>query len=257
MKNTPTKNAALVEFLTEFAKYMISSGVSLAEFQSAARAAFLQAAMSRARLRNSRVNQSALAAITGLNRSQVRSVLQELEDGPTPQSSRLVEVLDAWQSDPQFASAAGTELRLPIRGDRRSFSVLVQKYCGDVSYKALLVELKKLSYVQIQGVDVVLTPRGQEHFEPREIRQLSSGLAFALRAEAPINADMGVVTAEAVYKTPSPKSRLLIKKRIVQSTKAFAAELRAAGEAEASKSRNGAKRKTRSSIFVLTIDQGE
>ncbi|MBK7117255.1 MAG: hypothetical protein IPH71_14790 [Proteobacteria bacterium] len=141
----------MFEFLTEFAKYMISSGVSLSEFQAAARLAFLQAAMGRARIL---VSTSLAAAITGLNRSQVRVVLQELEDGPIPQSSRLVEVLEAWQFDPQFASAAGAELRLPIRGDQRSFSALVQKYCGDISYKALLAELKKLNYVQIRGVDV-------------------------------------------------------------------------------------------------------
>lgn len=257
MKNTPTQNTALVEFLTEFAKYMISSGVSLAEFQSAARAAFLQAAMGRARLRNSRVNQSALAAITGLNRAQVRAILLEWEDGPVSQTSRLSEVLDAWQLDPQFISLTGGEFRLPIRGGRASFSSLVQKYCGDVSYKALLAELKKLGYVQTQGADVVLTARGKEHGESREIRQLSSGLAFALRGESPISADMGVITAEAVYKTPSPKSRLLIKKRLIQSTKAFAADIRATGEAEASKTSKGSNRKTRSSIFVLTVDQGE
>jgi Family of unknown function (DUF6502) len=257
VKNTSNQNAALVEFLTEFAKYMISSGVSLAEFQSAARAAFLQAAMGRARLRNSRVNQSALAAITGLNRSQVRAILHEWEDGPAPQSSRLAAVLDAWQFDPQFHPGSGIEHRLPIRGDQGSFSALVQKYCGDVSYKAVLTELKKLGYVLVQDGDVVLTLRGKEHFEPREIRQLSSGLAFTLRSDTPITSEMAVITAEAIYKSPSPKSRLLIKKRLAQSTKAFAADIRAAGEAEASKSPRGPNRKTRSSIFVLTVDQGE
>jgi Family of unknown function (DUF6502) len=257
VKNISNQNAALVEFLEEFAKYMISSGVSLAEFQSAAKTAFLQAALGRARLRNSRVNQSALAAITGLNRSQVRALLHEWEDGPTPQSSRLSEVLDAWQFDPQFLSAAEAELRLPIRGDQGSFSALVQKYCGDVSYRALLAELKKLGYVRLQGADVILTQRGKEHSEPREIRQLSSGLAFALRNDVRTKTDVGVITAEAVYKTPSPKSRLLIKKRLVQSTKAFAADIRATGEAEASKALGKSDRKTRSSIFVLTVDQSE
>ena len=257
MKNTPTQNTALVEFLTEFAKYMISSGVSLAEFQAAARTAFLQAAMGRARLRNSRVNQSALAAITGLNRTQVRAILHEWEDGPSPQPSRLSEVLDAWQRDSQFGSDVSAHLTLPIRGGARSFAALVQKYCGDVSYKALLSELKKLGYVQVQGKEVLLMPRGKEHSEPRGVRQLASGLAFALRTDAAVNADMSVFTAEAIYKTPSPKSRLLIKKRVLQSTKVFAADIQAAGEAEASKSPKGSGKTSRSSILVLTVDQGE
>jgi hypothetical protein len=257
VKDTSPQNASLVEFLTEFAKFMISSGVSLAEFQAAAKTAFLQAAMGRARLRNFRINQSALAAITGLNRTQVRALLQEWDDGPVPQPSRFSEVLDAWQNDSQFRSDDARSLKLPIRGETRSFAALAQKYCGDVSYKALLSELKKLGYVRLQGKEVSLTPRGMEHFEPRELRQLSSGLAFALRSEAPGNTDIGVITAEAVYKTPTPKSRLLIKKRIAQSTKAFAAEIRAAGEAESSRATRISDGKTRSSIFVLTVDQGK
>ncbi len=236
---------------------MISSGVSLSEFQAAARTAFLQAAMGRARLRNSRVNQSALAAITGLNRTQVRAVLQEWEDGPAPQSSRLFDVLDSWQHDPQFGDAKHPVLRLPVRGGQRSFSALVQKYCGDVSYKALLQELKELGYVEIRGTDVILNSRGKEHSEPRDVRQLSSGLAFALRSNASSKPDLSVFTAEAVYGTPSPKSKLLIKKRITQSAKAFAADIKAAGEAEAARSPKGSGRKTRSSVFVLTVDQGD
>lgn len=257
MKHTPQQDAALVEFLTEFAKYMISSGVSLAAFQAAARTAFLQAAMGRARLRNSRINQSALAAITGLNRAQVRALMHEWEQGPIAQSSRLSEMLNAWQHDPQFRNDDSTKLRLPVRGGQASFSALVQKYCGDVSYKAVLSELKKLGLVRVQGPEVLLTPRGKAHFEPREIRHLSSGLAFALRSDAPLSADLSVFTAEAIYKTPSPKSKLLIKKRLIQSTKAFAAEIRAAGEAEASKSIRRPEGTTRSSIFVLTVDQSD
>jgi hypothetical protein len=257
VKNTPNQNAALVEFLTEFAKYMISSGVSLADFQSAATTAFLQAAMGRARLRNSRVNQSALAAITGLNRTQIRALLHEWEEGQPLQQSRLIDVLDVWQNDSQFRPESPSEFRLPIRGGERSFSSLVRKCCGDVSYKALLSELKGLGFVQISGPEVLITPRGRERLEPLEVRRLSSSLAFTLRHEALSKVDMSVFTAEAVYGAPSPKSRLLIRKRLLQSTKAFAADIRAAGEAEASKAKNGTRRKSRSSVFVLTVDPGD
>lgn len=257
MKHTPKQNAALVEFLTEFAKLMISSGVSLVEFQAAAKTAFLQAAMGRARLRNFRVNQSALAAITGLNRAQVRELLNEWEEGPVPQPSRLFEVLDAWQRDSQFRAENLPALSLPIRGNDRSFSSLVKKYCGDVSHKAILTELKKLGYVRIVGKNVEMTPKGKSHVEPQEMRQLSAGLAFAIRNEASQESDMNVVTAEAIYKTPSPKSRLLIKKRLLQSTKAFAAEIKAAGEAEASKASACSDKRTRSSVLVITVDQGD
>ena len=118
-------------------------------------------------------------------------------------------------------------------------------------------ELKKLGYVRTHGKDVELTPKGQSHVEPREVGQLAAGLAFAIRHEAPSDAEMSVFTAEAVYKTPSPKSRLLIKKRLLQSTKSFAAEIKAAGEAEASKSMEKSGSRTRSSVLVITVDQGD
>jgi hypothetical protein len=111
--------------------------------------------------------------------------------------------------------------------------------------------------VQIRGAEVLLTPRGRERLEPLEVRRLSSGLAFALRNDHSAKLDMSVFTAEAIYGTPSPKSRLLVKKRLLQSTKAFAAHIKAAGEAEASKTPKGSRRKSRSSVFVLTIDPGD
>lgn len=236
---------------------MISTGVSLSEFQGAATSAFLRAAMGRARLRNSRINQSALAAITGLSRTQVRAVLKEWEEGATVQPSRLSAVLDAWQSDPHFASTAPGSLLIPTRGKESSFAALVRKYCGDVSHKALLTELQSLGFVRQKGRFVELTAAGRAHREPQEVRQLSSGLAFAIRNDYPVDANVSVFTAEAVYKTPSHKSRLLIKKRVLQSTKAFAADIRAAGEAEASKSTTRTHGRTRSSVLVITVDQSK
>jgi len=121
----------------------------------------------------------------------------------------------------------------------------------------LLSELKGLGFVKILGQEVLITPRGQERLEPLEVRRLSSSLAFTLRNEALSKVDMSVFTAEAVYGSPSPKSRLLIRKRLLQSTKAFAADIRAVGEAEASKAKKGTRRKSRSSVFVLTVDPGD
>ena len=257
MKSTSPQPGSLVEFLTEFAKFMIQSGVSLNEFQSAATTAFLRAAMGKARLRNSRVNQSALAALTGLNRTQVRAVLKEWEEGAVDQPNRLSVALDAWQTDPQFVSSMRGRSLIPIRGRNGSFSALVRKYCGDVSYKALLSELRALGYVKVHDHSVELTAKGKAHLEPQEFQQLSSGLAFAIRNDLPLEASVSVFTAEAVYRTPSQKSRLLIKKRVLQSTKAFAAEIKAAGEAEASKTQTRSEKRTRSSVLVVTVDQGD
>jgi hypothetical protein len=148
-------------------------------------------------------------------------------------------------------------MELPLRGGQYSFSALVRKYCGDVSYKAVLAELRKRRYVRVGESTVTLTQKGRSHFEPREVKLLSSGLAFALRQISPETAEIGVVTAEAIYRTPPPKSRLLIRKRMMQSAKTFAADIKAAGDAEASKSVTSPDRSTRASILVLTMDQAK
>jgi hypothetical protein len=253
VNKSATQQTALIEFLREFAGHMLSAGLSLEQFENAARTAFIQAAAAQARLGNSRVNQSAVAALTGLSRPQVRKYLRQGDDEPAATGGRLGQVLDAWQKDQEYVSGNGSPAGLPIRGRERSFESLVKKYGRDVSYKALLVELQKLKYVRSGRGRVALTPKGRRHFEPRELNQIASGLAFALRRHSPAQSEISVFTAEAVYPTPSLKSRLLIKKRLVQSTKAFAADIKATGDAEAVKSRATKAKLSRASILVLTI----
>src|SRR5689334_13456547 len=143
---------------------MLSAGLSLEQFEDAARAAFIQAAMTQARLGNSRVNQSAVAAITGLSRPQVRKYLKKSEDAPKSPVGRLGQVLDAWQKDRDYRQSAAGPASLPIRGRSGSFESLVKKYGRDVPYKALLLELQKLKYVHVSHGRVRLTAKGRKHF---------------------------------------------------------------------------------------------
>lgn len=253
VKKANSHQRALIEFLREFASHLLSAGLSLEQFESAARSAFIQAAMEQARLGNSRVNQSAVAAITGLSRPQVRKYFKKRDAEQMSSEGRLGQVLSAWQKDPEYWRDGAGLAELPIRGRTASFESLVKKYGRDVSYKALLIELQKLKYVRISRSRVTLTRRGSEHFEPRELQQIASGLAFALKGHSSSRSDVGVFTAEAIYPTPSPKSRLLIRKRLVQSTKAFAADIKATGDAEAARSSATNDKVSRASILVITM----
>lgn len=253
MKKATTQQRALIDFLREFAGHMLSAGVSLEQFEDAARTAFIQAAMEHTRLGNSRINQSAIAAITGMSRPLVRKYLNAIENSSVGSAGRLSQVIDAWQKDPEYRGNASVPTKLPIRGRAGSFESLVRKYSGDVSYKALLAELQKLKYVNVARGYVTLTKNGLRHFEPRELRQITSGLAFALKSAPSDPSDLGVFTAEAIYSTPSPKARLLIKKRLMQSTRAFAADIKATGDAEAARTGATNERMSRASILVITM----
>lgn len=232
---------------------MLSAGLSLEQFEEAARSGFIQAAMEEARLRNSRVNQSAVAVITGLSRPQVRKYLKKSDGERKSPEGRLGQVLSAWQKDPEYWGGQSEPGELPIRGRVASFESLVKKYGRDVSYKALLIELQKLKYVRVSRSHVTLSAKGRKHFEPRELQQIASGLAFALKRLSSSQSDVGVFTAEAIYPTPPLKSRLLIKKRLVQSTKAFAADIKATGDAEAARSSAANDKVSRASILVITM----
>jgi len=168
-------------------------------------------------------------------------------------AGRLGQILDAWQRNPEYWCGKSGPGELPIRGGAGSFESLVKKYGRDVSYKALLAELQKLKYVRAGRTWIELTRKGRKHFEPRELQQIAAGLAFAVKRNSAEQADLGVFTAEAIYSTPSLKSRLLIKKRLMQSTKAFAADIKATGDAEARRSGATNDRMSRTSILVITM----
>lgn len=254
MKQTTNTHDSLVEFLTEFASYLVRHGISLSEFHGAARVAFLQAAMDHARLRNSRINQSALATITGLSRPQVRKILKAIEEKSVGPGGRIPQVLEGWRRDPDYWDSELGPNRLLIRGPGQSFAGLVKKYGRDVTPKAVLGELENLGYVRVYQGCVTLTQKGLKHIEPRGLQQLTAGLSFVLRRPGNAQLGMAVVAADAIYRTPDKKSRLLIKRRLLQSAKAFVADIKATGDAEASKSDGKGDALSRTSILVITSE---
>lgn len=254
MKQTTNTHDSLVEFLTEFASYLVGHGISLSEFHSAARVAFLQAAMDHARLRNSRINQSALATITGLSRPQVRKILKAIEEKSAGSTGRITQILEGWRRDPDYWESDLGPSRLPIKGSGQSFAGLVKKYGRDVTPKAVLGELEKLGFARVDQGHVTLTRMGLKHIEPRGLQQLTAGLSFVLKRPRAEKLGMAVIAADAIYRTPSKKSRLLIKRRLLQSAKAFVADIKATGDAEASKSTGQDDALSRTSILVITSE---
>lgn len=247
----------LVEFLSEFASHLLNCGITMSEFRIAAQAAFIQAALSSARLQNSRINQSAVAAVTGLSRAQVRALLRNPPD-PTSSlvSQRVNAVVSGWRSDPSFIDEDGLPVPLSIAAGRRSFPALIKKYGRDVSYRALLSEMKRMGYVRQVGQSVHLQKDRELSKQMAMTQLLSQGLTHIIRRtshEAP--KVLSVISGEAAYDTPDEPSRLLLQRRLVQGTRAFAADIQAA--ADAATSRGGGKpngHKVRTRILVVTVD---
>jgi hypothetical protein len=152
-KPNPTSRAAgsasvLQAFLTELALVLLPRGMSPRWFSELARAAFVQAAAEIARLRNGRVNQSRVAAQTGLTRADVKRLLKQNAFQSRKRGQTAVQrVIDGWLADPEFALRTGQAKQLQIAGHRGSFARLVKKYGGDVPHRAVLDELRRIAAV--------------------------------------------------------------------------------------------------------------
>jgi hypothetical protein len=120
-------------------------------FSDIAKFAFVRAAADMSRFITGGVNQSRVAALTGLSRGEVKATLLRAASGYDPRltstPSRLEKVLQGWRDDPRFSNARGPK-QLPITGSRCSFVNLVRKYGGDVPHRAVLDELLRVGAVR-------------------------------------------------------------------------------------------------------------
>jgi hypothetical protein len=252
-----TRNVtALEEFLRELARFALTAGVSYPQFESLAQSAFVNAGIERTKLRNARVNQSAVAALTGLNRTTIRAILRDGSSQRRGNQSPILSVLFGWTSDPEFVSAHGTARDIPKRGRRGSFERLVKKYGGDVSAKALYSELKRLSLVSERGKMLRMQRVSTESRETRDFRLLMIALTRTLHRSIPpgVAVKLGVTGGEVTYRTPASFSRVLLKRRLQQGLDAFLEDIQASAEIAAAPIRKSADRRM-SKVSVLVVSQ--
>jgi Family of unknown function (DUF6502) len=156
----PLQSVSLLhELMRELAFVLLTQGLTPKSFGDLARAAFVEAAATHSRLLNGRVNQSRVAAQTGLSRADVKRLLARRSDECNlPLRLTPVErVIGGWRNDRRFQDAKGAPKPLPISGCAESFTLLAKKYAGDVPYRAVLGELERINAVRVKGDRVNLT----------------------------------------------------------------------------------------------------
>ena len=149
--------SVLQELLTELAFVLLPRGLTPKRFSELARSAFVQAAADMSKLRNGKVNHSRVAAQTGLSRADVKRLLTiNMFDSVRADQTPLSRVISGWRTDRKFADKDGSPKRLRISGTRASFTGLVKKYGGDVPYRAVLDELRRIGAVSVDEDSVQL-----------------------------------------------------------------------------------------------------
>lgn len=260
--NSPDRDVEIVEFMTEFARFLVAAGVPRTRFSRIVEFAYFQAASQDARFQNQRLNQSAVAAMTGLTRNQVRAMLRRKSGSSDTAIDRIDRIIGAWTSDAEYVTANFAPRRLRTVGPVPSFQTLVGKVGGDIPYRSMLRELERLRLITIDGRHVSLTKAARSQHESRSLRHLASALSRVIqttgdstRAGSPLRA----VTVEVDYPAQSATGRILMQRRLTQSLKAFMADVEAAGAAVAIESPSTAapeKRKvSQARVLLITSEK--
>jgi Family of unknown function (DUF6502) len=138
-----------------------------------------------------RVNVSRLSVATGMTRKEVSALLgysKNARHAKTRRSGeqRALRVLRGWLTDPRFQNRIGRPDDLSYRGHKKSFTVLVKLYGGDVTPKSVLRELERIDVVEVTETEAVRV-RAQKrrsnidvHYQLAELARLFEDFALAI-----------------------------------------------------------------------------
>ena len=138
-----------------------------------------------------RVNVSRLSVATGMTRKEVSALLGHSKSARHTQTKRSGEqralrVLRGWLTDPRFQNRMGRPGDLSYRGSKKSFTVLVKLYGGDVTPKSVLRELERIDVLEVTDTGA-LRLRAQRkrsnidvHYQLAELARLFEDFALAV-----------------------------------------------------------------------------
>jgi hypothetical protein len=231
---------AVVAFMAQFARYLIAAGVPIKRFEAISRLGYYLAASEEAKFGNRRVNQSAVAAMTGLTRVQVRRFAKQRQPVPNEARDRIDSVLEGWTTDPAFLDLSSGPKPLRQTGSGVTFATLVKAYGGDVPARAILRELERHDLVSIDERVVSLkASAASKRAAEYRLRTIARALADLVGIESRANivtSRVRAVQLEALYPTAGSKGRILLEKRASEGMKAFLKGFEAAAEAAAATS---------------------
>ncbi|MGE0580855.1 MAG: DUF6502 family protein [Steroidobacteraceae bacterium] len=160
-ENKQAERAAVL-LLEALVPLLVQYRVTYGHLSVAARQVLVRNAARIARLRNGRINQSEIAATTGLSRIEVRRHLSAEMPGDFSYASlrsKTSFVMNGWLTDKRFQSPIGKPKALCMRGRGATFESLVRKYGRDVPPRAMAAELQRQGWIAIKGNLVIRRKR--------------------------------------------------------------------------------------------------
>jgi Family of unknown function (DUF6502) len=138
-----------------------------------------------------RVNVSRLSVATGMTRKEVSALLNHSTSvrpivARRSGEQRALRVLRGWLTDPRFQNRNGRPDDLSYRGYKKSFSVLVRLYGGDVTPKSVLRELERIAIVEATETGALRVRARRKrnnievHYQLAELARLFEDFALAI-----------------------------------------------------------------------------
>lgn len=248
----------LLSFLSELAHYLLAAGIGRSRFESMVRLAYFRAASSNARFSNEKLNQSAVAAMTGLTRAQVRAFARQTAPEPAQVRDRLEQILEGWMTDRRFCTGEAQPKTLRTMGRGHTFRTLTLEYGGDVPARSLLREMQRQGYITLRGNSVALRQKARETYAEVRARRIAEAItnliAFSSSGSPPMSS-VRTLTSEISYQVSSEKGRHLMHRIASARLHEFLEGLKVAGNSvamEAPIRKSASFGVTRTRIAVIT-----
>ncbi len=139
-------------------RLLIAHGVDHPRFAAALKRVFIDEARADLERREQKVTHTALSLLAGLQRRDVKALLDAPDGAALPPKARSLtlpmQAVARWGSDSQFLDAEGMPLPLPMRSSDRSeatFEQLTDLVSKDVHPPALLEEMVRLGFVEVDA----------------------------------------------------------------------------------------------------------
>ncbi len=161
--NNPLSHAVRT-MLRPLVRLLLRNGVAYADFVHFVKQMFVEVASEDFDLPGRKQSVSRIAVVTGINRKEVKRLLEEdLDDSPGPENNRAARVVNGWMRDEKYCDPKGNARALSwaVADDDASFESLVKEYSGDMPARSILDELIRLGAAQLTDDNQVsLTSNG-------------------------------------------------------------------------------------------------
>ncbi len=142
-------STSMRKLLRPLVRILLRHGVSYGQFSDWARQTFVEVARDDFAIQGRKQTVSRISVITGINRKEVKKLLETPEPNDDHQSrhNRAARVIGGWLRSRRFTDADGAPRRLRLDDAENGFAALVKAYSGDMPVRAVLDELERVGIV--------------------------------------------------------------------------------------------------------------